>query len=127
MGESNGGPPIVRRSLLSWVGLPSNRRRQYLLLVIVTVTAGVRLVPLEMQKRIVDQGILDKDVQRLTLYCGIYLIAFLAAAGLKYAVNALQTVIGQHTLARMRQEMFSHIIHLPYGPTAFSAAPSPAR
>jgi ABC-type multidrug transport system fused ATPase/permease subunit len=68
-----------------------------------------------MQKRIVDQGILGKDVQRLTLYCTVYLVAFLTAAGLKYAINALQTVIGQHTLARMRREMFSHIIHLPYG------------
>jgi ABC-type multidrug transport system fused ATPase/permease subunit len=115
MGETNDAPPIVRRHLLAWVGLRANRKRQYLLLVIVMVAAGVRLVPLEMQKRIVDEGILGKDVQRLTLYCAVYLLAFLTAAGLKYAINALQTVIGQHTLARMRRDMFTHIIHLPFG------------
>jgi len=108
-------PAVVKRSLLSWVRLPSMLKYQALLLGIVLVTVVMRLVPLEMQKRIVDDGILGRDVHLLALYSGIYLAAFLTASGLKYAVNALQTIIGQRTLTHMRREMFGHIVHLPYG------------
>jgi len=107
--------PVVNRSLFSWVLLKSNRRRQALLLAIVLVTVVTRVVPLEMQKRIVDEGIMDRNADLLVTYGSIYLIAFLLASSLKYAINALQTIIGQKTLARMRREMLGHILRLPYG------------
>ena len=107
--------PIVKRSLFSWVWLRSNRKRQALLLVIVLATVLVRIVPLEMQKRIVDEGIMGRNADLLATYCLIYLIAFLLASSLKYGINALQTIIGQKTLARMRREMLGHILRLPYG------------
>ena len=115
MNKTAEAPSVVRRSLLSWVLLRDNRKHQLLLLGIVIVTVGMRLVPLEMQKRIVDEGILGKDVRLLAIYCAIYLVTFLSASALKYGINALQTIIGQRTLARMRREMFGHIVHLPYG------------
>ncbi|MCB2169232.1 MAG: ATP-binding cassette domain-containing protein [Deltaproteobacteria bacterium] len=107
--------PIVKRPLFSWVWLRSNRKRQALLLVIVLVTVLVRIVPLEMQKRIVDEGIMGRNADLLATYCLIYLVAFLLASSLKYGINALQTIIGQKTLARMRREMLGHILRLPYG------------
>lgn len=107
--------PIVKQSLFSWVWLRSNRKRQALLLVIVLVTVLVRIVPLEMQKRIVDEGIMGRNADLLATYCIIYLVAFLLASSLKYGINALQTIIGQKTLARMRREMLGHILRLPYG------------
>jgi ABC-type multidrug transport system fused ATPase/permease subunit len=107
--------PIVKRSLFSWVWLRSNRKRQALLLVIVLATVLVRIVPLEMQKRIVDEGIMGRNADLLATYCIIYLVAFLLASSLKYGINALQTIIGQKTLARMRREMLGHILRLPYG------------
>ena len=107
--------PVVSRSLFSWVLLKTNRRRQALLLAIVLVTVVARVVPLEMQKRIVDEGIMGRNADLLVTYGGIYLVAFLLASSLKYAINALQTIIGQKTLARMRREMLGHILRLPYG------------
>jgi len=108
-------PPVVRRSLLSWVLLRAHRKHHLMLLGIVLLTVVMRLVPLEMQKRIVDEGILGKNARLLFIYCAVYLATFLSASALKYGINALQTIIGQRTLARMRQEMFGHILHLPYG------------
>lgn len=108
-------PPIVQRPLLWWISLRAHRKHQILLLGIVMLTVGLRLVPLEMQKRIVDEGILGKNARLLAIYCAVYLVAFLSASALKYAINALQMIIGQRTLAQMRREMFGHILHLPYG------------
>lgn len=107
--------PVVHRSLVSWALLKSNRKRQALLLAIVLITVVARLVPIEMQKRIVDEGIMGRNADLLVTYSAIYLIAFLLASSLKYAINALQTIIGQKTLARMRREMLGHILRLPYG------------
>ncbi|MGD9330855.1 MAG: ABC transporter ATP-binding protein [Desulfobacterales bacterium] len=117
MGTASPEPvtPVVKRSLFSWLLLQSNRRRQVLLLSIVLVTVVARLIPIEMQKRIVDEGIMGRNADRLVIYSAIYLGAFLLASSLKYAINALQTIIGQKTLARMRREMLAHILRLPYG------------
>ncbi|HSO18911.1 MAG TPA: ABC transporter transmembrane domain-containing protein, partial [Desulfosarcina sp.] len=108
-------PPIVQRSLWSWLFLRANRKHQMLLLAIVLVTVVIRVIPLEMQKRIVDEGIMGRNAELLAIYCAVYLVAFLSASVLKYGINALQTIIGQRTLAAMRREMFGHILHLPYG------------
>jgi ABC-type multidrug transport system fused ATPase/permease subunit len=82
---------------------------------IVVVAVAARIVPLEMQKRIVNDAIMEHRSDRLIFYCGVYLVSFLTAGGLKYLINALQTLIGQRTLARMRNALFSHLIRLPYG------------
>ena len=49
-------PPVVKRSLFSWV-LASNMKLQVLLVMIILVTVVARVVPLEMQKRIVNEAI----------------------------------------------------------------------
>ena len=105
-------PPIVKRSLYSFV-LEGNVKFQILLLVIILIMVALRVLPLEMQKRIVNQAIKLKDVELLVLYCGIYLGAIVSASGLKMAANTLQTYIGQRALANMRKALYHHIITLP--------------
>ena len=104
--------PIVNRSLFSWA-LGRNLKLQLVLLLVVIVAVIARVVPLEMQKRIVNEAIKLKKVDLLTLYCGIYLAAFATASGLKFGINALQSVIGQNTLAEMRRQLYGHILTLP--------------
>lgn len=104
--------PIVHRSLFSWA-LGRNIKLQLLLLLIIIVAVVARVVPLEMQKRIVNEAIKLKNVDLLVLYCGIYLAAFVTASGLKFGINALQSIIGQNTLAEMRRHLYSHILTLP--------------
>ena len=111
--ENNSGP-IVNRSLFSWV-FAGNLKLQLLLLLIVVVAVIARVVPLEMQKRIVNEAIQQKNIDRLVSYCAIYLVAFVTASGLKFFINALQTIIGQNSLADMRQQLYDHILKLPQG------------
>ncbi|HHP7235082.1 MAG TPA: ABC transporter transmembrane domain-containing protein [Desulfobacterales bacterium] len=107
-------PPVVKQSLFSWI-ISDNLKLQLLLVGIVVITVFARVLPLEMQKRIVNEAIKLNNFDLLILYCGIYLAAFITASSLKFLINVLQTVIGQRTLAVMRKRLFSHLLGLPLG------------
>ena len=87
-------PPIVNKPLLSWI-FTGNRKLKPLLVLTVIVTVIIRIAPLEMQKRIVNQAIQLKAFDLLLIYCGFFLAAVVIAGGLKYLIAYLQTVIGQ--------------------------------
>jgi ABC-type multidrug transport system fused ATPase/permease subunit len=103
---------LYKRSLFSWVWT-SNLKLQGILLVIIVVTVAVRVLPLEMQKKIINQAISLKRVDLLLMYCGYYLACVVAASGLKLAINALQNYIGQQSLTDLRKQLYAHILKLP--------------
>ena len=103
---------VVKRSLYSWVW-SGNAKLQIVIVLIITITVGARVLPMEMQKRIVNQAISMKDLNLLYLYSAIYLASLLLATGLKYVITILQTLISQRVLARMRQDLYKHILTLP--------------
>ena len=104
--------PVVKRSLPSWIR-SSSFKLQALLLLVILVTVFARVLPLEMQKRIVNEAIRFGEIQLLFLYCGLYLAAVLIATGLKYLISVLQNVIGERALADMRKALYHHILTLP--------------
>ena len=103
---------ITRRPLLWWVK-SSNLKLQVLLLLIILITVGAKVLPIAMQKRIVDEAIRFRRIDLLLLYCAAYIFAVLTATGLKFLINLFQTRIGQEALARMRKELYLHILTLP--------------
>jgi ABC-type multidrug transport system fused ATPase/permease subunit len=105
---------IVKKPLLSWI-FRGKRKLKLLLVMTVFVTVFVRVIPLEMQKRIVNQAIKLKAFELLMIYCGLYLAAVVTAGGLKFVIGYLQTVIGQSALADMRTELYRHVLTLPLG------------
>ena len=106
--------PVVKRSLLSWV-FAGNVKLQVMLLAIIVVMVFARVLPLEMQKRVVNEAINLRNIDLLFLYCGIYLVAVIIFSGLKYLTNFLQTLITQRATANMRKELYHHILTLPLG------------
>jgi len=104
--------PIVERSLFSWV-FAGNVKLQVLLVFIILITVFSRVVPLEMQKRIVNEAIFLKKIDLLFLYCGIYLAAVITAGALKFLITYIETLIGQRALAEMRKALYHHILTLP--------------
>jgi ABC-type multidrug transport system fused ATPase/permease subunit len=103
---------IVHRRLFSWVW-GAERKLQLMLVATVVVAVVARVIPLEMQKRIVNEAIAQADIQRLMIYCAVYLAALVTASGLKFIINSLQALITQNTLAEMRQQLWHHILKLP--------------
>ena len=103
---------VTKRTLYSWV-LEKNVRWQVLLVLLVVLTVGARVVPLEMQKRIINKAIGLGDFDLLLLYSMLFLASVLLASALKFAINLLQAYIGQRTLKRMRTDLYAHILSLP--------------
>ncbi|RPH40712.1 MAG: ABC transporter ATP-binding protein, partial [Desulfobulbaceae bacterium] len=103
---------VTKRTLYSWV-LGRNLRWQVVLVLLVLLTVGSRIVPLELQKRIINQAIGMGNEDLLLFYCLLFIGAVFLASSLKFAINLLQAYIGQQTLKRMRSDLFDHILSLP--------------
>jgi ABC-type multidrug transport system fused ATPase/permease subunit len=104
--------PVVKRSLFSWV-FAGNVHLQLLLLLFIVVIVVARVLPLEMQKRIVNEAINLGNIELLFRYCMIYLAAVVFFSTFKYLTNIIQTIITQRTTANMRKELYHHILTLP--------------
>ncbi len=109
---SSPAKPIYQRSLFSWV-LKTRISLQLLLLLLIVGVVFLRVLPLEIQKRIVNDVLAVGDVYQLLVYCLIFLLAVLLSSVLKMAVNGVQTIIGQQALTDMRRELYQHILRLP--------------
>ena len=103
---------MKKKSLLSWA-FKGNLKLQLLLVLIISITVFTRVLPLEMQKRVINEAIKLRRIDLLIQYCGIYLVAVLSASILKYIITALQNLIGERVLSRMRKELYQHILTLP--------------
>lgn len=103
---------VTKRPLSYWVKTTSFKL-QLILLVVIVITVGARVLPLEMQKKIVNQAIRLQKVDLLLIYCAYYIGAVILAGALKYLISVLQTYIGQQALARIRKELYAHILTLP--------------
>jgi len=106
--------PVVKRTLFSWI-FPGNVKLQVLLLLIIAVMVFARVAPLNLQRLIVNEAINLGKIDLLFTYCGFYLLAVVIASGLKYLTNVIQTLISERTTARMRKELYYHILTLPLG------------
>jgi ABC-type multidrug transport system fused ATPase/permease subunit len=105
---------IVKRSMLSWIFTGNHKLKVFLTMTVIVVVL-IRIIPLEMQKRIVNQAIHLKAFDLLLIYCGFYLAAVVIAGALKYLISYLQTIIGQRALTAMRRELYRHMLSLPLG------------
>jgi len=103
---------ITKRPITYWIK-HSNKKLQVILLAVIVVTVATRVLPLEMQKKIVNEAIGMRKLHLLYTYCGYYFAAVVLASALKYVINILQTYIGQQSLAQLRKELYAHILTLP--------------
>ena len=104
--------PIYKHSLFSWV-IRGKISLQLLLVLLIFGIVFLRVLPLEIQKRIVNDVIAVGDLNQLLIYCIIYLLAVLLSSAIKMAINGLQTLIGQRALTDIRRELYRHILRLP--------------
>lgn len=114
MKEKKPAKQVTEKSLFFWA-FNGNFKLQMILLLVIILIVFARVLPLEMQKRIINDSIALKNMHGLIVYCGIYLVAITAASGLKLAINYLQAIIGEKSMAAMRKELYQHILTLPLG------------
>ncbi|NOX32250.1 MAG: ABC transporter ATP-binding protein [Deltaproteobacteria bacterium] len=104
--------PIVKKPLTSWI-FDGNMKLQIILVIIILLTVAIRVVPLEMQKRIVNEAINLRKLNLLAVYSGIYLGSVVLASALKLVINVIQTRISQKATAQMRKQLYHHILNMP--------------
>ncbi len=103
---------VTEKSLLYWA-FSGNLKLQLILLVVIILIVFARIVPLEMQKRIINDSIALQNFDGLIVYCSIYILSLTAASGLKLAINAIQATIGERAIIAMRKALYHHILTLP--------------
>ena len=103
---------LTKRPLSYWV-LKKFRGLQFVLLAVIVISLFFRVFPLEMQRKIINEAINLKMIEKLYLYCALYMGAVLIAGLLKYLTNSMQAVLGEKLLILMRQELYTHILQLP--------------
>lgn len=112
MKRDNPPAPVTARPLLHWA-FSGNLKLQMVLLLVIVLLVAARVVPLEMQKRIVNDAIALQNLRGLFIYCTIYIVAITVASALKLSINYLQTVIGERVMTAMRKGLYDHILTLP--------------
>ncbi|WP_419786545.1 ABC transporter transmembrane domain-containing protein [Pseudodesulfovibrio sp.] len=103
---------VTKTTLYSWVFF-RNLHLQLIVIGIIFVTVAMRVFPLEMQKRIINEAIGLRDLPALYRYCALYIGAVTLAGVLKFAINLLQVYIGERTLKIVRERLYEHLLSLP--------------
>ena len=93
------------RSLFAFI-LKVSYRQQIVLCALTVVVSLLTMVPLELQRRIVDEAIHAGKVSYLAVLSGIYLAVILIQGGLKYGLNVYRGQLVEHVARLMR-----HIIY----------------
>ncbi len=102
----------MKKELLGFV-LRKELKTQVFLLVMIAVSVAFKVVPLEMQKRIINQAIKFSNVDLLLQLCGLYIIAVVVSSGLKYWINVLRGRLGERILRDLRCDLIAHIVKFP--------------
>lgn len=89
-------PSFVRRA--------SGMHQVYVSVIAISV-ALANFIPIDLQRRVVDGAIADKNVRALLMLGGLYLAAILLHAGLKYALIVYQGWLGESVVKTARDQL----------------------
>jgi ABC-type bacteriocin/lantibiotic exporter with double-glycine peptidase domain len=85
-------------------------RRQIWLVLLSSVVFPLTMVPLELQRRIVNKAIGKGDLRLLWVLCVVYVGVVLTQGGLKYVMNVYREIVGERAVRSMRRHLY-HAIH----------------
>jgi len=91
----------------------SSRRQQIWLVLLTLMVAPMSMVPLELQRRIVDDAIHNQNLRYLLLLCGLYLAVLLIQGGLKYALNVYRGGLVERIAVQLRVRIFGSLVEEP--------------
>ena len=91
----------------------SSRRQQIWLVLLTLIVAPMSMVPLELQRRIVDDAIHNQDLRYMFLLCGLYLVVLLVQGGLKYTLNVYRGSLVEGIALQLRGRIFTVLVDGP--------------
>lgn len=100
------------RSLYAFIW-QSSRRHQLWLILLTLIVAPMSMIPLELQRRIVDGAIHDRNLHYLFALCGAYLVVLLIQGGLKYLLNVSRGSLVERIAFQLRGHVFKLLVEEP--------------
>jgi len=91
----------------------SSRRQQAWLVLLTLMVAPMSMIPLELQRRIVDDAVHNQDLPYLFLLSGIYLAVLLLQGGLKYLLNIYRGGLVERIALQLRGRIFDVLVDEP--------------
>ncbi|HEY1795228.1 MAG TPA: ABC transporter ATP-binding protein [Stellaceae bacterium] len=88
-------------------------REQIGLAALSTVIFLLDLIPLELQRRIVNEAIHDHSFDMLVLLCGIYAVVALLQGVSKVGTNIFKNSVGEAATRRLRLDTYAAALHHP--------------
>ncbi len=101
-----------KKTLYFWV-LKRHRLWQASTLVLILLSICLQILPLELQKRIVNIAIKSGNVGLLIQYSLGFLVSFIGFGFLKFVINMMQAQLGQIILFEIRSELYGHLLQMP--------------
>ncbi len=105
-------PPSVYRYILN-----HTKRRQVVVIVLTLALLPLAPIPLEIQRRILDEAIAQKDADLLVLLAAFYLGALILAAGLKFLMKLQREYIAAGLVHSLRRSLY-HCLYTTTSPSA---------
>ena len=99
---------------VSRIALPSNifsyvwkesRWHQVPLVALTICVSAMEVVPLELQRRIVNDAVKDRDYRLVAILCGLYLGTVLVQGGTKLALNVYRNWVGESAVRELRRRV----------------------
>lgn len=100
------GDDTPAQSVFAYVWRMSGRHQVGLCLLAIAVT-GLALIPLELQRRIINEAIGDSNLQLLLTLGGIYLTVVLLQQGLKVALRSYEGWVSESAIIYTRRHILS--------------------
>ncbi len=100
--------PVMPKSVYRYIWRVSGRR-QVALCLLTGVVVALSALPLELQRRIINDAFGPKNVSLLVLYCGLYLAVLLIQGGVKYVMNVSRGRTVEIVSRRLRLQIFDHL------------------
>lgn len=100
------------KSLYAYIWQVS-RRQQIWLVILTLIIAGLTMLPLELQRRMVDDAIHNADISFLLTLASAYLALILLQGSLKYLLNVYRGRLVEQVVRRLRQTLFRELVVPP--------------
>jgi len=100
------------KSLYSFIWR-SSKRQQIWLVALTLIVAPMSMIPLELQRRIVDDAIHNQNLAYMLALCAIYLVVLLLQGGLKYLLNVYRGSLVERVAFELRGHVFQVLVDEP--------------
>jgi ABC-type bacteriocin/lantibiotic exporter with double-glycine peptidase domain len=103
-----GAAPILPRYLYRYI-FATSWHHQVPLLVLTVATFLLQVVPLELQRRVVNAAVKNRRYELVLILCGVYLAAVVVQGLIKLAMNVYRGWIGERAKRDLRRRLYASL------------------